>query len=357
MRKTVTKIIITVVLLVVFMMVLPWLAIKFADGWAVTGLWMFAFFTVNPALVIGLSIMAGTELRRLWWIPVAIFVLFPLLFGVAIGEFVWDLYVYSAIYLPIGILAMLGTHFGKKLILKKKGGEVKKTFKIIGLCCVAVIIIVGIHMTIPSKTLDFHGTVKEIEIIDNNTVIHISTTETSYTVVANKKTNVSYCCKEDPDINLSDIKVGDTIQGDYRWLSKNNVAKFITVEYHSQETNELFDLTTEPNSSETLKIVTEKEIYSIEDKVIKYSITNLSDFEQCIAGDDDCFSLQMLVNDEWKRVGTKKEHYWNSLGLILPSMDTEQREINLDEYFNLPLNKGTYRIAVENLVSNTFEIS
>ena len=156
---------------------------------------------------------------------------------------------------------------------------------------------------------------------------------------------------------MSDIKVGDTIQGDYRWLSKNNVAKFITVEYHSQETNELFDLTTEPNSSETLKIVTEKEIYSIEDKVIKYSITNLSDFEQCIAGDDDCFSLQMLVNDEWKRVGTKKEHYWNSLGLILPSMDTEQREINLDEYFNLPLNKGTYRIAVENLVSNTFEIS
>ena len=233
----------------------------------------------------------------------------------------------------------------------------KKTFKIIGLCCVAVIIIVGIHMTIPSKTLDFHGTVKEIEIIDNNTVIYISTTETSYTVVANKKTNVSYCCKEDPDINLSDIKVGDTIQGDYRWLSKNNVAKFITVEYHSQETNELFDLTTEPNSSETLKIVTEKEIYSIEDKVIKYSITNLSDFEQCIAGDDDCFSLQMLVNDEWKRVGTKKEHYWNSLGLILPSMDTEQREINLDEYFNLPLKKGTYRIAVENLVSNTFEIS
>ena len=99
------------------------LAIKFADGWAVTGLWMFAFFTVNPALVIGLSIMAGTELRRLWWIPIVISVLFPLLFAVAIGEFVWDLYVYSAIYLPIGILAMLGTHLGKKLVLKKKDGE------------------------------------------------------------------------------------------------------------------------------------------------------------------------------------------------------------------------------------------
>ena len=121
MKKTITKIIITVVSLVLFMMALPWLAIKFADGWAVTGLWMFAFFTVNPALVIGLSIMAGTELRKLWWIPVAISALFPLLFGVAIGEFVWDLYIYSAIYLPIGLLAMFGTHFGMKIAMKRKG--------------------------------------------------------------------------------------------------------------------------------------------------------------------------------------------------------------------------------------------
>jgi len=123
MRNTITKIIITVVSLLLFMMVLPRLAIEFGDGWAATGLWMFAFFTVNPALVIGLSIMAGTELRKLWWIPIAISALFPLLFGVAIGEFVWDLYVYSVIYLPIGLLAMLGTHFGMK-IKKGTGKEV-----------------------------------------------------------------------------------------------------------------------------------------------------------------------------------------------------------------------------------------
>jgi len=88
-------------------------------------------------------------------------------------------------------------------------------------------------MTIPSKTLDFRGTVTEIEIIDNNTVFHISATETSCTVVANNKTNVSYCCNDDPAINLSDIKVGDSIEGNYRWLSRNNMAKFITVEYHN----------------------------------------------------------------------------------------------------------------------------
>lgn len=123
MRKTITKIAIAIASLILFMMVLPWLAVKFGEGLAVTGLWMFAFFTVNPALVIVLSIMAGTELRRLWWIPLAIAALFPLLFSAAIGELVWDLYVYSAIYLPIGLFVMFGTHFGKKIVLKRKGAD------------------------------------------------------------------------------------------------------------------------------------------------------------------------------------------------------------------------------------------
>lgn len=109
----------------------------------------------------------------------------------------------------------------------------KKAIKIIGLCCVAVIIVIGICVAIPSKTLDFRGMVTEIEIVENNTVFHISIAEASYTVVANDKTNVSYCCKDDPDIDLSDIKIGDAIEGNYRWLSKNNIAKFITVEYHN----------------------------------------------------------------------------------------------------------------------------
>lgn len=128
-------------------------------------------------------------------------------------------------------------------------------------------------------------------------------------------------------------------------------------EYKNRKTNELFDITAEPYSSDTLKIVTEKETYSIEDKVIKYSITNIDDDEHSIAADDDCFSLQKMVDGQWKQVGTKKEHSWNSLGQILNPKQIDQREIDLDEYFNLPLDKGTYRIVVEGLASNTFEIS
>ena len=108
-----------------------------------------------------------------------------------------------------------------------------KTIKIMILCLIPFIIIIGICIATPSKTLDFRGVVTEIEIVDNNTFFHISLLEASYTVVANDKTKVSYCCKDDPDIDLSDIKVGDTIEGNYRWLSKNNMARFITVEYHN----------------------------------------------------------------------------------------------------------------------------
>ena len=60
MRKTITKIVITVASLVVFMMVLPWLAIKFADGWAVTGLWMFGFSYITVIGVIVSVLLAAT---------------------------------------------------------------------------------------------------------------------------------------------------------------------------------------------------------------------------------------------------------------------------------------------------------
>ena len=110
----------------------------------------------------------------------------------------------------------------------------KKAIIMIVLCLLAIIVIIGIlHIAGSSKTLDFRGEVTKIEIVDHNTIFHIAMFEATYTVVANNQTNVSYCCKDDPDIDLSDIKVGDTIEGNYRWLSKNRVAKFITVEYHN----------------------------------------------------------------------------------------------------------------------------
>lgn len=123
-----------------------------------------------------------------------------------------------------------------------------------------------------------------------------------------------------------------------------------------RKSNELFDISYEATYSENLKFVTEKEKYSIEDTTICFTITNVSSQEQSIAADSGCFSLEKLENDEWKRVGTKIEHAWNSLALILPPGGTEEREIKLDKYFYLPLEKGEYRITVEYIASNKFEV-
>lgn len=249
--------------------------------------------------------------------------------------------------------------------------KLEKILPWIGWVLFAITLFVMLWVVKPSKTVDFSGVVKSIEYNEQDNCTYITASmilQDNSSVIIKAKDNISVKEITGEKMKLEEIKVGDLIDLDYKgkidgkdcvitakWIK---VAKgYASCNDEDIKSNELFEITNEPQPSENIKVETEKDKYSADDKVIKYSITNTSDFEQCIAGDDDCFSLQMLVNDEWKRVGTKKEHYWNSLGLILPSSETEQREIDLDEYFNLPLEKGTYRIAVENLVSNTFEIS
>lgn len=118
MKAIVTKSILALGSLVLFMAVLPAIAIRCSLGWGVTGLWMLVFLFLNPILILFLSILAGSDLTHLWWIPPTSAALFPLLFAIAIGEVVWDLYVYSAIYLTLGTITMLLTH-GIRLIRSK----------------------------------------------------------------------------------------------------------------------------------------------------------------------------------------------------------------------------------------------
>ena len=113
-----TKIIIAVGALLLFMMLLPMIVIKAVPGWAGLGFLLFSFFVVEPLVVAGVGILAGTDVRRLWWLPLLSAVSFPLLFGIAVSDFVLDLYFYSAIYLLIGYCAMLVAYFIKKAVMK-----------------------------------------------------------------------------------------------------------------------------------------------------------------------------------------------------------------------------------------------
>ena len=135
------------------------------------------------------------------------------------------------------------------------------------------------------------------------------------------------------------------------------VTILFTLSACSVHKNKLYDIEREIHTYEGVICVTEKENYSVDDTVIRYSVTNVSNEESGMNSDSNCFELHKLVDGKWKRVGTKKDHYWTDLALILMPNQVETREINLDDYFYLPLEKGEYRIVVENIVSNTFEIS
>ncbi len=125
----------------------------------------------------------------------------------------------------------------------------------------------------------------------------------------------------------------------------------------SLQKNKLYDVEREIHIYESVKCVIEKDKYSAEDTVIRYTMTNISDKEAWINSDNNCFELQKQVDGKWKRVGTKVDQIWTDAAQLLPSNESETREINLQEYFYLPLEKGEYRILVENILSNTFEIS
>lgn len=120
--------------------------------------------------------------------------------------------------------------------------------------------------------------------------------------------------------------------------------------------NKLFDINYQTYSSDNFKFVTEKGSYSLDDTVIRYSIKNISDQETTVNSDANCFELHRLVDGEWKRVGTKIDHGWTLEALILEPNQMETREIDLEKYYHLPLEKGKYQICIEALVSDTFEI-
>ena len=125
----------------------------------------------------------------------------------------------------------------------------------------------------------------------------------------------------------------------------------------SGQKNKLHDIQHQISNYTDIKCITEKETYSKADTVIRYTLTNVTAKEAWINPDKACFDLQKQVDGVWKSVGTKVDHYWTEMAMLLPSGESETREINLEDYFYLPLDEGTYRIEIEGILSNNFEVS
>ena len=118
--KITHKAIVAIGTLIVSMLIVPWIAVKLAEPTWGMSICLFMFFVINPVVSIALGIMAGTEIKRLWWIPPFAALVFPLFFGLVVWSFVPEMLIYSALYLGVGTAAMLGMYFGMKRISNNK---------------------------------------------------------------------------------------------------------------------------------------------------------------------------------------------------------------------------------------------
>lgn len=112
--KNGTKILICIGSMVLTMLILPLLIVAFAPAEAAMALCFLLFFAVFPAQTLCFGLVAGTDMRKLWWLPVVGSLGFPFLVSLAFREMIWDLFVYSGIYLSVSLLAMAVMHLGKK---------------------------------------------------------------------------------------------------------------------------------------------------------------------------------------------------------------------------------------------------
>ena len=89
------------------MLLMPWLAVRFAPSDTGMAICFILFFAVNPLYSVGTGIFAGSNIKRLWVMTLLLPALFLLgtwmFFDFGETAFVW----YACAYTVIGLISML----------------------------------------------------------------------------------------------------------------------------------------------------------------------------------------------------------------------------------------------------------
>jgi len=101
------KIILSFLLILLTMFVFPVFIVNFVEPHNSMGWLIILFFGINPILSIVLGILAATDIHRMWYIPLLVPFLFPVLYWIILQQFVVDFYVYSLGYFVVGLVAMI----------------------------------------------------------------------------------------------------------------------------------------------------------------------------------------------------------------------------------------------------------
>ena len=114
------RILVAVPITLVCFLLLPLLAFRSAQGWDTLGYFIIFFFILFPALAAFLGILAGTDLKRLWWLPVGSAVLCPPFLWIALKDVTLELYLYAAVYLGVSLAAAVPTALIRHALVWKK---------------------------------------------------------------------------------------------------------------------------------------------------------------------------------------------------------------------------------------------
>ena len=118
--------------------------------------------------------------------------------------------------------------------------------------------------------------------------------------------------------------------------------------------NKLLDLDCKVKEPKNFTFITERTEYYGDIKTISYSITNISTEEIGIGTE---FELHYKTDDGWKVVAFKKDMFFYDLAWILNPGESKIYQLELEEYYNLPLKPGEYRIVKDGYTSNVFKVN
>ena len=119
-----SKIIVILSTILFVMLILPVIILNFANADSGLALCLILFFIVCPITVVILGAMAGSDIRALWWVPLVSALAFTFFFSLAVGEMVYDLFIYSSFYFLISSVSALVSYLS---INRSKNNKNTKT--------------------------------------------------------------------------------------------------------------------------------------------------------------------------------------------------------------------------------------
>jgi hypothetical protein len=104
------KILLSIAAILAVMLILPLCVELFETPAGKQGWYFTMFLAINPVFSGVMGLFAGSDVKRLWWVPLATVLCFPLGFWLSISEIETDIFAYCPIYLGIALVATLISH-------------------------------------------------------------------------------------------------------------------------------------------------------------------------------------------------------------------------------------------------------